>query len=109
MKLFGFEITKAAPAPVPVSDNRGWWSVFESAAGAWQRNVVVDAQAVLENPAIFSCMTLIASDIAKLRVKLVAQDSDMIWSEVTNPAYSPASSSGKTGCCRSCREAMPTS
>src|SRR3546814_12191368 len=34
-------------------------------------------------------MTLIASDIAKLRVKLVQQDSDGIWAETKNPAYSP--------------------
>jgi HK97 family phage portal protein len=34
-------------------------------------------------------MTLIASDIAKMRMRLVQRDSDGIWSEVDNPAYSP--------------------
>src|SRR5690606_14503363 len=38
---------------------------------------------------VFACMTLIASDIAKLRVELVAQDSDGIWTETSNAAYSP--------------------
>jgi HK97 family phage portal protein len=89
MKIFGFEITKAAPQPVSVSDRRGWYPIWEANSGNWQRNVVVDQQAVTGNHAVFSCMTLIASDIAKLRVKLVTQDSDMIWSEVTNSAYSP--------------------
>jgi HK97 family phage portal protein len=88
MRLFGFEITKAAPLSVPQS-RTGWWPVYESFAGAWQRNIVVDKQAVLAFHAVFACMTLIASDIAKLRVKLVAQDSDGIWGEVQNPAYSP--------------------
>jgi len=89
MKILGFEITKAAPQPV--YENRGgWWPlVRESFAGAWQQNVEVNQQAVLAYHAVFACMTLIASDIAKLRVKLVAQDSDGIWTETSNAAYSP--------------------
>ena len=89
MKIFGLEITKASPEAV--HENRGgWWPIIrESFSGAWQQNVEVDRNAVLAFHAVFSCMTLIASDIAKLRVKLVAQDSDGIWSEVTNAAYSP--------------------
>lgn len=72
-------------------DSRGgWWPLIrESYAGAWQQNVTVDQNAALAFHAVFSCMTLIASDISKLRVKLVAQDSDEIWSETTSPAYSP--------------------
>jgi HK97 family phage portal protein len=34
-------------------------------------------------------MTLIASDLSKLRVKLVERDRDGIWQETSNPAYSP--------------------
>ena len=34
-------------------------------------------------------MTLIASDIGKLRLRLVQQDGDGIWNETENPAYSP--------------------
>lgn len=89
MKILGFEITKAAPRPV--YENRGGWLpiIRESFAGAWQQNVEVNQQAVLAYHAVFACMTLIASDIAKLRVKLVAQDSDGIWTETSNAAYSP--------------------
>jgi HK97 family phage portal protein len=89
MKIFGLHITKAQPQSVV--ENRGGWLpiIRESYPGAWQQNVTVDNHAVLAFHAIFSCMTLIASDISKLRVKLVAQDSGMIWSEVSNPAYSP--------------------
>src|SRR4030095_2162334 len=39
--------------------------------------------------AVFACVTLIASDIAKLQLRLVEQDDEGIWQETTNPAYSP--------------------
>lgn len=89
MKLFGFTIGREkAVAPVPSS--RGWYPlVRESYAGAWQENVEINLDSVLSFHAVFACQTLIASDIAKLRVKLVAKDSDGIWSETQNGAYSP--------------------
>ncbi len=87
MRLFGLQITRQKYAS-PVS-GRGWGRIFESFAGAWQRNVEVSYDTVLSNHADFACRTLIASDIAKLRIKLVAKDNDGIWGEVSNPAYSP--------------------
>lgn len=69
--------------------SRGGWRILESFSGSWQQNVEVNRESVLAFHAVFSCMTLIARDIAKLRVKLVAQDSNGIWSETKNPAYSP--------------------
>lgn len=76
-------------ALAPVSQSRGsWWPVFESYSGAWQSNVVVSRDSVLANPHIFACQTLIARDIAKLRVRLLEQRGK-IQVEVTNPAYSP--------------------
>lgn len=91
MNLLGFNITrtKAAP-PVPVDQNRGgWYRILESFTGAWQQNVTVDFNSVLSNHAVFACMTLIASDISKLRVKLVEQDDNGIWTETESPAFSP--------------------
>lgn len=74
----------------PVSQGRrSWFSIFESFPGAWQQNVEVRRDVVLSNPTDFACRTLIASDIAKLRIKLVSKDEQGIWSETTNPAYSP--------------------
>lgn len=74
----------------PVNEGRrGWWSIFEADKGNWQRNIEVRHEAVLANHADFACRTLIASDIAKLRIKLVAKDSNGIWSETSNSAYSP--------------------
>ena len=78
-----------ALSPVPTSRG-GWWSVLESYPGAWQSNVVVNRDAVLAYHAVYACMTLIASDIAKLRIKLVEQDATTgIWSEVRSPAFTP--------------------
>ena len=93
MRVFGLNISRARPeakAMSPVSQGRGgWFRVLESFPGAWQRNVEVKFDSVLSYHADFACRTLIASDIAKLRIKLVAKDSDGIWTETTNTAYSP--------------------
>jgi HK97 family phage portal protein len=79
--------SKAAPAPVSAA-RAGWYPIYESYSGAWQQNVVVTLNTVAANPYIFACMTLIARDIAKLRLKLV-ENAGGIWKEVTNAAYSP--------------------
>jgi HK97 family phage portal protein len=76
--------------PASRSDGGGWQSMIrEPFTGAWQRNLDIRKDSVMAFHADFACRTLIASDIAKLRVKLVAQDDDGIWTEVRNPAYSP--------------------
>ena len=74
----------------PVSQLGGWWPIVrENYPGAWQQNVEVKYDSVLSNHADFACLTLIASDISKLRIKLVQKDSAGIWTETTNSAYSP--------------------
>lgn len=76
-------------ALAPVAQSRGsWYPVFESYAGAWQSNVVVNRDSVMANPYVFACQTLIARDIAKLRVKLVER-TGKIWRETTSAAFSP--------------------
>ena len=88
MKLLGFEITRQK-AMASVGDGRGWWPLIrESFPGAWQRNVEVKFDSVLSNHADFACRTLIASDVGKLRIKLVRK-ADKIWEEITSPAFSP--------------------
>ena len=69
----------------------GWWPILrESFAGAWQRGVVVPTEDALTHPTFWACVTLIAGDIAKMRVKLVREDPNTgICTEVSNPAYSP--------------------
>ncbi len=95
MRLFGFEITrpKAAPPPSlssPAAGPGGWWPVIrESFTGAWQRGVTVSVDTSLTNPVLFRCVSLIASDIAKMRLRLMALDEDGIWCETESPAFSP--------------------
>jgi HK97 family phage portal protein len=99
MKVFGFEIFRATPehaaaeepaivkqttptslAPASSVAGSGWWPVFggirEAFSGAWQRNIATPFQDVLAFSAVFSCVTLIATDIAKMRARLVAEDAD---------------------------------
>lgn len=78
--------TNAEPVP---SSGGGWLRIFESYTGAWQQNVAVDRDSVLTYFAVYACLTLIAADVAKLRVKLMKQDDDAIWIETTSPAFSP--------------------
>ena len=44
---------------------------------------------VLTYTAVFSCISLIANDIAKLRLRLVRQDDDGIWVETESSAFCP--------------------
>lgn len=67
----------------------GWLVVRESFPGAWQQNVEAPLETVLTYWAVFACVTLIASDIAKLRLRLVAIDEEGIWTETTSAAFSP--------------------
>jgi HK97 family phage portal protein len=86
-------LTKALNlAPVQAS-SRGWWPIVkEPFTGAWQQNVSVNAETALTYSAVFSCVTLIASDIAKLcgnGLNLVAIDADDIWTKTESAAFSP--------------------
>jgi HK97 family phage portal protein len=95
MKIFGWpvpftETRKALPpsSSVPIGSG-GWYPLIrEPFAGAWQRNLEINIDTAASFHADFACKTLIARDIGKMRVKLSEQAGN-IWSEVTNPAYSP--------------------
>jgi HK97 family phage portal protein len=92
MKLFGLEISwnKSEKAYLPNSYHsdygRGGWYpvVHEPYTGAWQRNdELYRADSVLSNVIVFRCVSLIAGDISKMRIRLVEQDANGIWNEVT--------------------------
>ena len=70
-------------------DNRGWYTIFDSFIGAWQADIEINLDSVLSQTTVFSCITLIASDIAKLRINLKEMDEEGIWVAVNNPAFSP--------------------
>lgn len=94
MRLFGLEITRAKAAPeglqTPWGGSRGWWSIVrEPFTGAWQRNREQTRETVLTFHAVYSCVTLIASDVAKCRVRLVEQDRNGIWTAIESASFSP--------------------
>lgn len=97
MRLLGFDITwrtKAAPTPTQplttVNDRSWWWNIVrEPFTGAWQRNMEIRRESILTYSAVYACVTLIASDIAKIGLRLVEQDDDGIWSPTASPAFSP--------------------
>lgn len=92
MRLLGFQITrvKTQPASTNYLAPRGWYPlVKESFTGAWQRGKTVTVDFATSYSAVYSCVSLIAADIAKLRFYLAERDADGIWSETTSPAFSP--------------------
>lgn len=79
-----------AKALSPVDNRGGWWPILrESYAGAWQQNVEVTLEDALQYWAVFRCVSIISSDIGKMRLKLVEQDAKGLWDEVKSPSYSP--------------------
>src|SRR4030095_5211979 len=77
-------------APTPAGGPGAWMPVVhEPYTGAWQKNDELRLETVLANPVVFRCVSLIASDIGKLPLRLVAVDANGIWHETTSPAFSP--------------------
>lgn len=82
-------------SPITAS-GQGWYPIVrEPYTGAWQQNVSIDEAAFQTNPTVFACRTLIASDIAKLNLRLVEWDginlsnNEGVWRVVESPAFSP--------------------
>jgi HK97 family phage portal protein len=76
-----------------VTESRGlawWWPlVREASAGAWQRNEEISLDNALSNPTLYACITLIASDVAKMRPRLMRREPSGVWAEFENTAHSP--------------------
>lgn len=92
MRIFGLEFKRFDSAQLSPVDNRGQWGgwgiIREAFTGAWQRNIEVRPDIVLHNSTVFSCITLIASDISKLAWKLQRYDSkNDIWVDGNSPAW----------------------
>jgi HK97 family phage portal protein len=96
MRIFGVPIPFTGEERKALNSlpyNSGSWFnypiVYEPFPGAWQRDISVNTDTAASFHADFACKTLIARDIAKLRVKLAERDANDIWSETTSPAFSP--------------------
>lgn len=73
-------LIKRVLAPV---DNRGWFPwIRESSAGAWQRGENWKFDDVTAYHAVYACVTLIASDIAKMPIGIERMGPGGTWSPV---------------------------
>lgn len=62
-----------------------WWpgAILESFTGAWQQNTVAaPTSTLLSYSPVYACVTGIANDIGKMRIKL-SRNNEGIWEEVT--------------------------
>ncbi len=95
MKLpFGLEISFKKSLPALNSVNQSsWWSplfggsIHEPFTGAWQQNApeIHRTEGLLAFSAVYACVTGIAGDISKCRIKLTEEDEpNQIWTEITS-------------------------
>lgn len=72
-------------APV---DNRGGWFhlVRDYYSGSWQNGEQIKPDSVANNPTVYSCISLIASDIAKMPLNQKKKDRNGIWVDHNNKA-----------------------
>lgn len=64
----------------------GWIVIREAFGGAWQSDVEITPESALTNSTVYACVTQIAADIGKLRLRLT-ELKEGVWQEV--PAFSP--------------------
>lgn len=76
------------PVPTRGGGGGGWVNLIrEPFTGAWQRNMELSNDTVLAQTTVFSCVTMIAGDIAKVPWGLREYKGN-IWVPTDNPAYS---------------------
>src|SRR5690625_2101289 len=88
-RLFGRRGQEEKAIGRPLPSRGGWLPIIrDHYPGAWQRNDEIDAETALTHHAVFACMTLIARDIAKLRLRLLEKDENGVRTETERPAFS---------------------
>ncbi|WP_158783285.1 phage portal protein [Pantoea sp. BAV 3049] len=88
--MFSFFRKKPSGEKALQAANGGSWRrIFESFTGAWQRNIEVDSATVLAYHAVFSCISLISADIAKMPLLLKKKLSNDIWADHEDVKISP--------------------
>lgn len=83
MRFLGLDITRKKSAALGdgithLPGPNAWIPLIrESFAGAWQRGIVVPVEDAMAHPTYWSCVTLIAGDVAKIRPMLVEDEDDI--------------------------------
>lgn len=90
MRILGLPVPFTADwgkAMQSVDNQRSLWGIiYESFAGAWQKNVEIRTEDILRHPAVQASLALISGDISKLALNLMQRSNTGIWSEVSRPA-----------------------
>lgn len=94
MRVFGWDVTKAvknrlaaAVGAVAIGAPGASGYIKEPFTGAWQKNQSLSTRdGMLASSAVFACVDLISTDVAKLRVKYVKLQS-AVWLESSAPRY----------------------
>lgn len=68
--------------------SRSWGLIREPFAGAWQAGKEYSKDEVLSYSPVFACITLIASDIAKLGLRAIGLLEGNVWAEITKKGLS---------------------
>lgn len=96
MRIGPFDLTRRKAAGmdlvthISVPGTGGWIPyIREGFAGAWQRGILSPVEDAITHPTFWSCVTLIASDIAKGSLDLVEEDGDGITVPADSPSFSP--------------------
>lgn len=90
MKIFGLEIRRTEKLLNPVAGyGGGWRTIFEPFTGAWQKNEELKVADLTCYPTLYACLSYLNQDIGKCPFQLVNKESNGIFTEVENPAYSP--------------------
>jgi HK97 family phage portal protein len=61
----------------------------EGGPDTFQKDVEVVVDKVLAHPTVYACITLIASDVAKVGLELRMREDEGYWEVTQNPAFSP--------------------
>lgn len=82
MRLLGLQISRIRKKALQSLSSIGsWFKIWDTTPGAWQQNATpADVSAVSANWAVFSCVTLIAGDIAKMPARAMRFNAQtQIW------------------------------
>ena len=82
MRFFGFQISRIRKKALQgLSSIGSWFKIWDTTPGAWQQDATpADVSAVSANWAVFSCVTLIAGDIAKMPARAMRFNAQtQIW------------------------------
>lgn len=84
IRKFFNSLLRRSTVPVHGAGSVGWIPLIrESYSGAWQRGEQIDSHTTLAYAAVFACVSLIASDISKMRLVLVQHDpTHNFWAEI---------------------------